>query len=111
MNLLPPYDAMNDDVIDDVYDRSVASAVDAQDQASVSEEEGNGSIENAGDVGRLADGDAVNDSPTAPQGVDTDAVAILRLGLQVAREERLVNESLRRAREDKAIVKGEGLRL
>ena len=101
---LEQYDAMNDDVIDDVYDRSVASAADAQERASVSDEEGDGSIENAGDVGQLADGDAANDSPTAPQGVDIDAVAILRLRLQVAREERLANEELRRAREEERLA-------
>jgi len=43
----------------------MARAVDVQEWASVSEEEGDSSIENAGDVEQLADGDAANDCPTA----------------------------------------------
>jgi len=62
---LEQYDTTNDEVIDDVDNRSMARAVDAQEWASVSEEESDGSIENAGDVQQLADGDAANDCPTA----------------------------------------------
>ena len=44
--------------------------------------------ENAGRLGQVVD-EAANDCPTARQSNESDAVAILRLRLQVAREERL----------------------
>jgi len=106
IHALEQYDVIND-ADADVYveNQSEKSAVAAQGELSfINEDEGDSSDEVASDVGPLAADEDANDGPSARPGDDADAVAVLRLRLQVAREERLANQELRRAREQERLT-------